>query len=71
MVQWVAFLCVLAQLQAFRHGEMRIGWTLCLVACVLWGIGAVELRSIALLGQQIVIAGMACAALYELRTPRK
>lgn len=67
MVQFAAFVVVLLQLQAFRIGWMRTGWALCLVACVLWGIGAVELRSIALLGQQLVIAGMACAALYELR----
>lgn len=70
LIEAAAFLMTLANLEAFRRREMFIGWGLCLLACVLWGISA-WWNGIIFLGlQQFVIGGMAIKGLWQERKTR-
>lgn len=67
MLEFIAFVCVIAQLNAFAQRKMLTGWCLCLAACGLYLLVAAEKQMFWMGVQQIVIGIMALAALRRAR----
>jgi hypothetical protein len=67
MLEAFAFLMTLSHLEAFRRREMFIGWSLCLLACILWFISAWRHEMLFFGLQQLTIGGMAINGIWKER----
>lgn len=65
MIEFVAFVVVLAQLVCVSEKKIMESWVLCLIACALYVAVAAERHMLWLGIQQVVIAGVAIRGFYK------
>lgn len=63
MMSWLGFGLVALHLYLLACNEKRAGWSVCVAACIIWGLVALWEHLPALLCQQLVILGIAAKGL--------